>query len=376
MRRPTTPLCVMLPEIGIASETFLRWEVEQLLPGRTAVVADPPPAGLSITGAPTWGLIGQPALVFTPIAGDPPPDHARQEAVAEFLDRHGVQVVLLEYLDFADRWFDLLRALGPRIWLRAHGADVAARLRTGGYAERYRRFATADGLILPSLAATGRLAELGIPRTLMHVVGHAVHVPARSRLHSAGTACVSVGRLVPKKGPLLTLEAFRLARRQIPQLTLDLVGDGPLADAVRRYVYQHDLHGCVRLHGQLDHRQALHLMRGSDLLLHHAITADDGDIEGQPLVILEAMAAGLAVITTRHAGIPEIISDDVIGRLVAERDVAAMASHIVDLARHPAHRARLGTAARHTIINGHTTRHARRHLQRLLGLVRAGARPS
>jgi colanic acid/amylovoran biosynthesis glycosyltransferase len=364
----------MLPEIGVASETFLRWEIEQLLPGRTAVVADPPPAGLSITATPAWGLVGQPALVFTPVAGDPSPDHTRQQAVADFLDRNGVQVVLLEYLDFADRWFDLLRALGPRVWLRAHGADVSARLRTGGYAKRYRRFATADGLILPSLAAAGRLAELGFPRNLLHVVGHAVHVPARSRLHSTGTACVSVGRLVPKKAPLLTLEAFRLARRHIPQLTLDLVGDGPLADEVHHYVHEHDLQGCVGLHGQLDHRQALHLMRGSDLLLHHAITADDGDTEGQPLVILEAMAAGLAVITTQHAGIPEIISDDVTGRLVAEHDVAAMASHIVDLARHPAHRARLGAAARQTIIDRHTTRHARLHLQRLLGLVHAGAR--
>jgi colanic acid/amylovoran biosynthesis glycosyltransferase len=168
---------------------------------------------------------------------------------------------------------------------------------------------------------------------------------------------------------LFTLEAFRLARQRRPHLVLNLIGDGPLANDVEHFVRAHKLTSAVRLCGQLDHQRTLGMIRGSDLLLHHAVTSpEDGDAEGQPVVILEAMAAGLAVITTRHAGIPEIVEHDRSGRLVDEGDVAAMAEQIVDTADDPAGRARLGGTARRAIATAHTTEHARRRICDLLGL--------
>jgi colanic acid/amylovoran biosynthesis glycosyltransferase len=83
------------------------------------------------------------------------------------------------------------------------------------------------------------------------------------------------------------------------------------------------------------------------------------------------MAAGLAVVSTYHAGIPEIVTDQVNGRLVVEHDVAAMAAAITSLARNPGLRVQFGNAARRTIGREHTASHARQKLRRLLRLEAA-----
>jgi colanic acid/amylovoran biosynthesis glycosyltransferase len=378
-------LCVLLPEIGVTSETFLSWDVQSVLPGSTVVISDPPPAGETTTGVPAWGTRGAPTLAFRPVAGDPPPADERKKAVAEFLRVHEVEVVLVEYLDFADRWFDFLRGLGVLLWIRGHGIDVSARLRDRYWQTAYLRYAAADGIIVPSRAAARRLMALGLPAGLIHVVRYGVDVPAvppqRTARGCEEIRCVAVGRLVAKKAPLLLLEAFRLASEQDSRLRLDLVGDGPLMPAVEGFLDMHDLRGRIQLHGRRPHAETLRLVRSADIMLHHAVAStDDGDAEGQPVSIIEAMGAGLAVVATHHEGIPELITDGLNGRLVAERDVAAMARAVLDAADNPDERLRLGQQAWRTIRSGQTHHHVRQTLLSLMGLtaptddLRAGRR--
>ncbi|MDT5027267.1 MAG: colanic acid/amylovoran biosynthesis glycosyltransferase [Micromonosporaceae bacterium] len=261
-----TPLAVLLPEIGLASETFIRWDIERLLPSGTAVVADPPPGGLSVRGATTWSLSDQPALVFDPVDGDPDPSGERIASVLSFLEQHCVSVVLLEYLDFADRWFEPLHRAGLHIWVRGHGVDLSARLREQRWVTAYRRLAAADGILVPSRHARAILLAIGLPELKVHVVRYPVEVPPLPhRSDGPDVRCVAVGRLVAKKAPLLMLEAFRLAHHVDPLLTLDLVGDGPLSDDVRTFVSANGLAGQVRLHGRLAHDQALRILRRSDI---------------------------------------------------------------------------------------------------------------
>jgi colanic acid/amylovoran biosynthesis glycosyltransferase len=198
-----------------------------------------------------------------------------------------------------------------------------------------------------------------------------VDLPSQVAEHrDAGVVrCVAVGRLVPKKAPLLLLEAFRRAAVRDSRLTLDIVGDGPLMTDARRYIAQHSLQGQVKLHGRQSHPDALAMIRSADVLLHHAITSPvDGDTEGQPLAIMEAMAAGVTVIATDHAGIPEVVDDRVNGRLVAEHDVAGMAQALLEVACDPDERRRLGRAARATIVERHSHDRARQTLLGLFGL--------
>ncbi|MTK05434.1 glycosyltransferase [Micromonospora sp. CP22] len=239
------PLCILLPEIGVISETFLRWDACELLPRGTVVIADPPPGGASIRQRPAWDTDGRPTLALTPIPGDPPPSPERMAAVADFLTEHRVEVVLVEYLDFADRWLDVLLKQGVRVWLRGHGVDFSARLREQRWREVYRRYDRVDGIVVPSHVAAEALVALGLPSEKIHVVRYSVDLPTIadvSRTNSSGEVrCVAVGRLVPKKAPLLLLESFRRAATRNPAIVLDLVGNGPLMTDVRRYVDEHVL---------------------------------------------------------------------------------------------------------------------------------------
>lgn len=367
-------LCVLLPEIGVTSETFLQWDVQRLFPGGTVVVSDPPPLGETVLGRAAWDTAGAPSLTFAPVAGDPSPSPDRQEAVRTFMADQGVEVVLVEYFDFADRWFDLLRSAGVRVWVRGHGVDLSARLRDAHWRTAYRRYEVADGLIVPSDRAAQRLMAVGLPGDRLHVVRCCVEVPrvrpmpcpARSKLP---VRCVAVGRLVPKKAPLLLLQSFAGACIPGSHLTLDLVGDGPLMPDVRRFIDQHSLADHVTVHGRLPHEEALALVRQADIMLHHAVTSSiDGDAEGLPVSIIEAMSAGVPVIATRHEGIPELINDGINGVLIGERDVHGMSLAIERLAADVVRRQRLGAAARHSIIHDYTETYARHTLLSLLGL--------
>jgi len=168
------PLCVLLPEIGVVSETFIRWDVHELLPGGTVVIADPPPAGDSVRHGMAWDTGECPTLAFAPLSGDPPPRPDRASAVAGFLATHRVEAVLVEYLDFADRWFDALLGFGVRVWLRGHGVDVSARLTEQRWRDAYRRYDKAEGIIVPSAVAAKALVETGLPADMIHVVRYCV----------------------------------------------------------------------------------------------------------------------------------------------------------------------------------------------------------
>jgi colanic acid/amylovoran biosynthesis glycosyltransferase len=88
---------------------------------------------------------------------------------------------------------------------------------------------------------------------------------------------------------------------------------------------------------------------GADALVAASVTAADGDEEGIPNVLKEAMASGVPVVATRHAGIPELVEDGVSGWLVPERDAAALAAALERLAREPGSWAAMGRAGRDRI---------------------------
>jgi colanic acid/amylovoran biosynthesis glycosyltransferase len=73
--------------------------------------------------------------------------------------------------------------------------------------------------------------------------------------------------------------------------------------------------------GRVVKSEVTDLMRSADVFVHHSVTASDGDMEGIPTVLMEAMSTGLVVVSTRHSGIPELVDHGVDGFLVGERDV-------------------------------------------------------
>jgi colanic acid/amylovoran biosynthesis glycosyltransferase len=142
-----------------------------------------------------------------------------------------------------------------------------------------------------------------------------------------------VGRLVEKKGVDTLIDAMAILRQSAPGLELSVIGDGPARGDLEKQAQAAGIK--VKFHGWLDEKKVRSAMRRALLLAVSSRTAAGGDSEGLPTVIMEAMAFGVPVVATRHAGIPEIISDKVTGLLVPEADAGALAGAILTLKNEP-----------------------------------------
>jgi glycosyltransferase involved in cell wall biosynthesis len=161
---------------------------------------------------------------------------------------------------------------------------------------------------------------------------------------------VSVGRLIPVKGHLRLVDACaRLAAAGVP-FRCHIVGDGPLRDLIQERIAARGLTGSVELLGARTSDEVRDLLRDADALVLPSVPTADGRREGIPIVLMEAMSSGLAVVASRMAGIPELVEDRVGGLLVEPGDTAALADALMELARDRDLRERLGRAGRTRVL--------------------------
>ena len=360
-----TRLAVYVRRMGSPTQTFVRHHIEALHPGRTVVVSWQQGKD---TGP--WSSACPTIILRNAAVKEKEARARRAENLAAFLREHRVDTLLLEFFFDASWVIPVCNHLGIRCVAMGHGADASKHLLQPEAAETLRALERADAVVVVNQRLLQRLADRGIPRSLLHQISYGVEVPDTPPGHNRDLAapirCLAAGRMVEKKGPLVTLEAFRLAAESDPRLQLEMIGEGPLLEPLRARIAGTGLQDRVSLSGILPHAQVLERIAGADIFLQHSMTASDGDEEGLPVVILEAMARARPVVATRHAGIPEVINHGVQGLLVEEGDAPAMAREIKRLAADPDLRVHLGLAARQRIVQSCTRT---RELDALRGLL-------
>jgi colanic acid/amylovoran biosynthesis glycosyltransferase len=158
--------------------------------------------------------------------------------------------------------------------------------------------------------------------------------PRRAPHQDDAFALLFVGRLIEKKGAQVLLRAVSQLR-DMPW-RLHVIGEGPLRDALIAEARALGIASRVVFYGARDHEFALRMMASCDCFVLPSVTALDGDMEGIPVSLMEAMGIGIPVVSTFHSGIPELITDGVHGRLVPERNVDALAQAIREVRTDPA----------------------------------------
>lgn len=156
----------------------------------------------------------------------------------------------------------------------------------------------------------------------------------------------AVGRLVEKKGFLDLLDALALLMRQGRPVHLDLVGTGPLEEVLRRRIQELELTAVVRMHGALPQGQVRRVVQAAAVFAAPCLVAADGNRDGLPTVLLEAMALGTPCVATPVTGIPEVVRDGCSGLLVGESDPPRLAEALGRLLDDAALRVRLAEQAR------------------------------
>jgi len=237
-----------------------------------------------------------------------------------------------------------------------HGADTAVNLEKKGHAEAQREvFAKATLLLARSQSLMEQLANLGAPREKLRLQRTGIplsefHFSARNAPEDGAWHCVQACRLIGKKGLRTTLAAFASFARSHPRALLTIAGEGPLRVELESFTAQLGMAGRVRFAGFLQQEELRALYSSAHFFLHPSETTAEGDREGVPNALLEAMATGLPVVATRHGGIPEAVIEGVSGILVAEGDTEALATALAQLATEPARYAQMSVAAREGVV--------------------------
>lgn len=171
----------------------------------------------------------------------------------------------------------------------------------------------------------------------------------RRRGEAEETRIVSVARLVEKKGISYALRAVARLIASGRKVAYSIVGDGELRPALESMIAELGVGQHVNLLGWKTHDGLIRLMDAAHILVAPSITAANGDQEGIPNSVKEAMAMGLPVVSTLHGGIPELVDEGFSGFLVPEADVETLTDRLAHLHDHPELWPAMGSAGRSKI---------------------------
>ncbi|MCA9406994.1 MAG: glycosyltransferase, partial [Candidatus Omnitrophica bacterium] len=197
-----------------------------------------------------------------------------------------------------------------------------------------------------------RLIELGCPEGKIYVHHMGINVDefqSVERKERDVFSVLTVGRMVEKKGHVFALYAMKKVVEKVKSVEYLIVGDGPLEEELKKLVDTLELQSHVKFLGSVTSEIVLKLCQNTDLFLLPSVVAKDGDSEGIPVVLMEAMAMNLPIVSSIHTGIPELVKDGISGYLVPEKDVQGLADRILQLIQNKDLRKTMGQEGRKVV---------------------------
>lgn len=233
-----------------------------------------------------------------------------------------------------------------------YGIDISKLPLRPIWRDRYAKlFELGAAFIVEGDYMANRLAELGCPARKIYCIPLGVDIQEFGRLRRHREAdprplrILHVGLGREKKGSMDATEAFITVATRNKYIRLDIVGDGPFRQPVEKRIQEAGLSDRCIFHSYLPVARYREIMGRSDILIAPSVRAADGDDEGgAPVTVIEAQAAGIAVCGTTHCDIPMVVQHGQTGLLVAEHDVAGLASALQKLCSDADLRNRMGIA--------------------------------
>jgi colanic acid/amylovoran biosynthesis glycosyltransferase len=260
-------------------------------------------------------------------------------ALVGVLDETRARLLHIYFGQIAVHLVPLIRTWKNPSIVSFHGADVTVDMNKQAYRGATRRMLDSVKLVLVRSDSLRRaLVDLGCDSTKIEIQRTGIPLEEflfreRSFPQDDQWRFVQAGRLIEKKGLPVTLRAFAIFLRQYPKAKLTIAGEGPLLDELQNLARELNVQDQVSFTGFVSQEQLRDLYYRSHIFLHPSQTGHDGNQEGIPNSMLEAMASGLPVFATDHGGIPEAIENGVSGVLVRERDHEALADALLSSAQ-------------------------------------------
>ena len=276
-----------------------------------------------------------------------------EREIAKLLKKEKIEAVLAQYGPGGCAMINICKKTNIPLFVHFLGFDTSHAPTLETYSLPYiELFRVAKGIISVSKKMTEKLMELGCPSDKI------VYNPCgpndiffNSKPTYANKTFFGYGRFVDKKAPHLTILAFKETLKKYNDAKLIIGGDGYLLHACRTIIKAYNMEKNVLLPGILTQNEAILYMENSLAFVQHSVIGDFGDSEGTPVAILEASAAALPIISTFHAGIPEVVINNVTGILVNECDVSAMSDAMIKLIEDNDLAKNMGMAGREKVLN-------------------------
>jgi colanic acid/amylovoran biosynthesis glycosyltransferase len=257
------------------------------------------------------------------------------------LERANAQLLHIYFGHIAVHLLPLIHRWPKPAVVSFHGADVMVDLDKPAYRAATQQMLEAVRMVLVRSDSLGRaLINLGCAAAkirLQHTGIPVDEIPFQPRVWPQNGAWkfVQACRLIEKKGLRVSLRAFAKFAARHPASTFTIAGEGPLRTELGRLAAELGLAEKVFFPGFISQTQLRELFYQSHIFLHPSELGGDGNQEGVPNSMLEAMASGLPVFATEHGGIPEAIENGRSGILVKERDDEALADALLERTSNP-----------------------------------------
>lgn len=284
------------------------------------------------------------------------------------LKDENIQLVFAEFGSVGAEVCSVCRSLNLPLIVHFHGYDAYAHSILSQYGKLYQEvFDYASFLIVVSQDMKNQLLHLGAPehKLVLNPCGPNDAFFGVSPTFETKNF-VAVGRFVEKKAPHLVISAFEKVCKKIPDVKLLMAGDGPLLVECQELTKSLNIEKSVVFLGRTTPKEVVDLFSNAYCFVQHSVVASNGDSEGTPVAILEAGAAGLPIVATRHAGIQDVILHEETGFLIDEHNVDGMAEAMLKLAKDKSMAQKMGVQGKTRMQKHYTMKH---HIDLLNNLI-------
>ncbi|MDO1501085.1 glycosyltransferase [Winogradskyella maritima] len=291
-----------------------------------------------------------------------------EQGFKEALKIHKAQVIITHFGPTAVKVLDVCQLLDLPLIAHFHGYDASMFRILEEYNNAYKEvFKYAHSIISVSNDMTEALIALGCPKNKI-VYNPCTPDPDFLEIKPfyESNNILAVGRFTEKKGPQTSVKAFASLCLKYPNAQLIMIGDGPEIMECRALVEGLGLENRILFKGALPKRDIMDWMSKSRAFIQHSVTAKNGDKEGTPVAILEAGLAGLPVISTRHAGIKDVVKHNETGLLCEENDLLAYTKNLDTIMASSRLAMELGQNAKNYIYNNFNRKNQLQKLEKLL----------
>ena len=291
------------------------------------------------------------------------------ESLLRILTRSDARLLHIYFGHIAVHLLPLIRAWPKPSVVSFHGADVLVDMNKPAYRRATQEMLGAVRRVLVrSESLRAAVTDLGCDSSKIDIVRAGIPLaefPFRERAfpENGEWRFVQAGRLIEKKGFPTALRAFAIFLQEHPRSTLTIAGEGPLLPKLKDLTRELKIERRVVFAGFASQRRLREIFYESHVFLHPSETGRDGNQEGVPNSMLEAMATGLPVFATDHGGIPEAIENGVTGIIVPERDYEGLARALLQAVQDRLVLRRMATAGAKVVAGNFEQRSQARRLE-------------